>query len=165
MKKEKIIIREIQSDELHCLEDMMYESIYQPDETNLIPRDVLNLPAIRVYIDNFGRKKGDYCLVADINRKIVGAVWTRILSGDIKGFGNVDSETPEFAISLYKEYRNQGIGTRLMSLMIEHLQKNGYRQTSLSVQKENYAVQLYKNLGFEIIGENDDDYIMLIKLE
>jgi len=161
---EKIVIREIQSNELDKLEDMLYEAIYQPDETNLIPREVLKLPEISVYIDNFGEQKDDYCLVADLNGKIIGAVWTRILSGDIKGFGNIDSETPEFAISLYKEYRSCGIGTRLMSAMIGHLRESGYKQTSLNVKKDNYAVRLYKNIGFEIVGEDKEDYLMLLKL-
>lgn len=160
----KYLIRPLEKNEYHILEDMLYEAIYQPDENNLVSKEVLHVPEIRVYIEDFGRKKDDYCLVADVNGKIVGAVWTRILSGDIKGFGNIDNKTPEFAISLYKEYRNKGIGTKLMSTMIEHLRDRGYKQTSLNVQKENYAVRLYKNMGFEIIGEGKDDYVMLLRL-
>lgn len=30
-----------------------------------------------------------------------------------------------------------------------------------AVQKANYAVQMYKNVGFEIIDENDEEYIMM----
>jgi ribosomal protein S18 acetylase RimI-like enzyme len=161
---EEIVIRKIEEDELGKLEDMLYQAIYQPDEANPIPRNIVELPEIRVYIDNFGQKKDDYCLVADSNGKIVGAVWIRILAGDIKGFGNIDDETPEFAISLYKEYRNQGIGTQLMTAMIQQLRESGYKQTSLNVKKDNYAVKLYKNMGFEIIGEDNEDYLMLLKL-
>ncbi len=159
----KVTIREIKPSELDQLEDMLYEAIYQPDETNPIPREILKLPEIRVYIDKFGDRKDDYCLVADLNGKIIGAVWTRILSGDIKGYGNIDNETPEFAISLYKEHRDKGIGTRLMTEMIEHLRDSGYKQTSLNVKKGNYAVRLYKNMGFEIVGEDGEDYLMLLK--
>ena len=161
---EEIIIREIRQNEIWKLEDMLYESIYQPDEQNPIPRSVLDIPKVRVYIKDFGKLKDDYCLVAESNGEIIGAVWVRILSGEIKGFGNVDDKTPEFAISLFKEYRNLGIGTKLMQKMIDYLQKNGYKQASLSVQKENYAVKLYKKLGFEIIDENDEDYIMLYRI-
>lgn len=71
---EKVTIRKIKPNELNRLEDMLYEAIYQPDEANLIPRDILKLPEIRLYIDNFGDKKDDYCLVADMNGKIIGAV-------------------------------------------------------------------------------------------
>ena len=78
-------------------------------------------------------------------------------------FGHVDDETPSFAISLYKEYRGHGIGTALMKKMLDVLDKAGYKQASLAVQKENYAVKMYKNVGFEIIDENEEEYIMLCK--
>jgi len=159
-----IIIREIEKNEIDKLEDMLYEAIYQPDINNPIPRDVIKIPKVYAYIDNFGKSKDDYCFVADLNGRIIGAVWVRIITGKIKGFGNVDKKTPEFAISLFKEYRNQGIGTRMMKKMITYLQKCGYEQASLSVQKENYAVRLYKKVGFEIIGEDNKDYLMLLKL-
>ena len=161
---QETIIREIRKSEIEKLEDMLYEAIYQSDEQNPIPRSVLDIPKVRVYIKDFGKLKDDYCLVAELNEEIIGAVWVRILSGEIKGFGNIDDKTPEFAISLFKEYRNLGIGTELMQKMIDYLQKNGYKQASLSVQKENYAVKLYKKLGFEIIDENNEDYIMLYRI-
>jgi ribosomal protein S18 acetylase RimI-like enzyme len=159
-----IIIREIGENEIDKLEDMLYEAVYQPDKNNPIPRDVIKVPRVYAYIDDFGKSNDDYCFVADLNGRIIGAVWVRIITGKIKGYGNVDSQTPEFAISLFEEYRNQGIGTKLMNKMINHLQKSGYKQASLSVQKENYAVKLYKKVGFKIIDENDEDYIMLLKL-
>ena len=161
---DKIVIRELKTKEVTILEDMLYEAIYQPDETNLISREIIKLPEISVYIDNFGQKENDYCLVAELDGKIIGAVWTRILAGKIKGYGNIDDKTPEFAISLYREYRKQGIGTLLMKSMILYLAKKGYSQTSLSVQKENYAWKMYQKLGFEVIGENKEDFIMLLKI-
>ncbi len=159
-----VIIREIEKNEIDRLEDMLYEAVYQPDKNNTIPREVIKVPRVYAYIDDFGKYNDDYCFVADLNGRIIGAVWVRIITGKIKGYGNVDNQTPEFAISLFEEYRNQGIGTKLMNKMINHLQKSGYKHTSLSVQKENYAVKLYRKVGFEIIDENDEDYIMLLKL-
>ena len=38
------------------------------------------------------------------------------------------------------------------------------RRVSLAVQKDNYAVKLYKKVGFEIVDENDEEYIMINKL-
>jgi len=161
----KFTIREIKPEEIERLENMLYEAIYQPNENNLIPRSVLEIPEVCAYIKDFGDLKADYCLVADLEGEIVGAVWVRIISGTIKGYGYIDDETPEFAISLFKEYRNQGLGTRLMSAMIEYLCESGYKQTSLNVKKENYAVNLYKKLGFKVICEDEDDYLMLLNLE
>ena len=160
----EIVIREIRECEIEKLNDMLYEAIYQPNESPPVPRSVLEIPEVYAYIKDFGKLKDDYCLVAESYGEIVGAVWTRILSGNPKGYGYVDDDTPEFAISLFKEYRNQGIGTQLMLTMIKYLQEHGYIQTSLNVKKENYAVKLYKKLGFKIIDENDEDYLMLLNL-
>jgi len=164
LNNNQIVIREIKTTEVEILEEMLYQSIYQTDETNLIPREVIHFPKVKVYIDGFGRKEDDYCLVADLNGHLIGAVWVRILADEIKGYGNVDNETPEFAIALFKECRRQGIGTVLMKKMISYLKEKEYSQASLSVQKENYAVKMYKGLGFEIIGENNEDYLMLLNL-
>lgn len=79
-------------------------------------------------------------------------------------YGHVDNETPSFAISLLKEYRNYGIGTDLMKQMLMKLRMQGYNQASLAVQKMNYAVSMYKKVGFEIVDENDEEYIMICRL-
>jgi len=154
-------IRAARPSEIHLLEDFIYEAIFQRDEKNLLPRNVINQPEIRVFIEGFG-KPDDLCLLADIDGKIVGAVWTRILCGEVKGFGNIDNRTPEFAISLYKEYRNKGIGTALMKSMLQLLKECGYKQTSLAVQKDNYAVRMYKNVGFEIVRDLGEEYLMVL---
>ena len=78
------IIREIRSGELNLLEDFLYEAIYQPNENNLLPRDIIKEPKISVYIDGWG-EKDDLCLVAAVEGRIVGAMWTRILAGGVKG--------------------------------------------------------------------------------
>lgn len=161
---ENIFIRKIEESELYILKDMLYEAIYQPDLHKLIPKEVIDSEEVKIYIDDFGKRKDDHCLIADFNGEIVGAVWVRLLAGEIKGFGNVDNTTPEFAISLYNDYRNKGIGTALMKEMLEYLKREGYKQSSLSVHKNNYAVKLYQKMGFQIIEEREDDYLMLLKL-
>ena len=51
-----------------------------------------------------------------------------------------------------------------MKAMLNELKKAGYKQASLAVQKENYAVKMYKNVGFITVDENSEEYIMLCKL-
>lgn len=160
-----IAIRKIKTEETNILEDLLYEAIYQAENKPLIPKDIIKNPEINVYIRDFGKKKDDHCFVAETDGKIVGAVWVRILADEIKGFGNIDNQTPEFAISLFKEYRSKGYGTMLMKEMIGYLRDKGYKQTSLSVNKDNYAVFMYQNLGFSIIKENKDDFLMLLDLK
>lgn len=158
-----MIIRKLKPKENNILEEMLYNAIYQPDQEPKLPREVIYQPDLYHYIENFG-KKDDRCLVAETEGKIVGAVWTRILAGPDPGYGNVDAVTPEFAISLNKSYRGQGIGTRLMEEMIQLLREDGYAQASLSVDKDNYALKMYEKTGFQIIEEKEEDYLMLLKL-
>ena len=48
-----------------------------------------------------------------------------------------------------------------MEYMLAELASRGYEKASLSVQKKNYAAKMYKKLGFRIISEQEDDYLML----
>lgn len=80
-------------------------------------------------------------------------------------YGHVDDETPSFAISLYKEYRGIGIGTEMMRQMLELLRKNGYKKASLSVQRANYAVGMYRKVGFAVFREDEEEYIMVNDLQ
>ena len=157
---QKYIIREMQPKEYPLLENFLYEAIFQRDEENLLPKSIIKEPALNIYIENFGNAPGDFCFCAEISGAVVGAAWVRI----IKGFGHVDDKTPEFAVSLYKEHRGQGIGTALMREMLKHLSEKGYKKTSLAVQKDNYALKMYENLGFRRCDENAEEYIMEYKL-
>jgi ribosomal protein S18 acetylase RimI-like enzyme len=157
-------IRALKKTEIKILESLLYEAIFIPKGIEKPPFDIINQPELQVFIDNFGEKKDDYCLVVEIAGQIVGGAWVRIISGEIKGFGNIDNKTPEFAISLFEQYRNQGIGTKLMLAMIDYLQNKKYKQCSLAVQKANYAVKMYQNIGFQIIKEKSEEFLMLLTL-
>ena len=56
------------------------------------------------------------------------------------------------------------LSQHLMEQMLKKLKMQGYKQVSLSVQKMNYAVHMYLKVGFEIVDENDEEYIMICKL-
>lgn len=153
-------IRELNSNEYRVLEYFLYEAIFIPEDVDLPPREIINQPELQIYINEFG-KKDDHALVAEIDGKIIGAVWTRIMND----CGHIDDETPSFAISLYKEYRGLGIGTEMMKQMLALLKKKGYKKVSLAVQKANYAVKMYQKVGFEIVDENEEEYIMICNLK
>lgn len=153
-------IRKLRQDEAAILDTFLYEAIFIPEGVAPPPGDIIYQPELQVYVKDFGESKGDLCLVAEVENEIVGAVWVRIMND----YGHIDDETPSFAISLLKEYRNCGIGTKLMKQMLKELEAQGYKQASLAVQKMNYAVRMYKKVGFEIVDENDEEYIMICRL-
>jgi len=153
-------IRKIREDEYKLLEDFIYEAIFIPEGVEPPPKTIINQPDLQIYIKDFGKEKDDICFVAEADDKVVGAVWVR----DMHDYGHIADGVPSFAISLYKQYRNLGIGTQLMITMLDELKKRGYERTSLAVQKANYAVRMYKKVGFNIIDENDEEYIMVCEL-
>ena len=155
-----MILREIKENETEILKDFLYEAIFIPEGMELPPREIIEQPELKLYYDGFGTGEADFCIVADDEGKVIGAVWTRIMND----YGHVDEETPSFAISLYKEYRGQGIGTKLMKEMLYLLKEKGYKRASLAVQKANYAVKMYENVGFKVVDENDEEYIMVCEL-
>lgn len=151
------IIREIKKYEYPLLADFLYEAIFVPDGVEPPPKSIIVSPELQVYLEQFGELKDDKGLVAEIGGNVVGAVWVRIMND----YGHIDNKTPSFAISLYKEYRGLGIGTAMMRSMLSLLKDSGYGRASLAVQKSNYAVKMYQNVGFEIVEENSEEYIMV----
>lgn len=154
-------IRKIKEIEYLLLNNFLYEAIFIPEGVEPPPREIINTPELQVYVKNFGQQEHDHALVAEVDNKVVGAVWVRIMND----YGHIDDSTPSFAISLYKEYRGHGIGTDMMRKMLDLLKDWGYKQASLAVQKANYAVKMYQKTGFEIVGENEEEYIMINHLQ
>ena len=153
-------VREMKTEEYPLLDDFLYEAIYIPEGRELPPRAVIEEPELQVYVEGFGSGEADKAVVAEIDGKVVGAAWARIMND----YGHVDDETPSLAISMYTEFRGQGIGTALMQKLLEILKDCGYEKVSLSVQKENYAVKMYKKTGFEVVEEKGEEYIMICQL-
>ena len=153
-------LRHLRLDENELLKDFLYEAIFIPEGVEPPAREIIEQPELKLYYEGFGTGKADYCIVAEDDGKVIGAVWTRIMND----YGHVDDETPSFAISLYNEYRGQGIGTKLMEQMLALLKEKGYKRASLAVQKANYAVKMYKNVGFKTVDENDEEYILMCEL-
>ena len=56
------------------------------------------------------------------------------------------------------------IGSHLILKMLELLKWQGYERASLAVQKANYAVKMYRNVGFKTVDENAEEFIMVYEL-
>ena len=152
----RVTIRPIRNREISLLDDFLYEAIWQPDPQQRLPREVIRKPALRAYVEAFGLRRGDCCLVAEIDGQVVGAVWSRCL----RGFGWTGEAVPELAVALHAPWRGQGIGTRLLRVMLDELRTKGFAAVSLSVQRANPAARLYLRLGFRVVVEREDEYVM-----
>lgn len=156
MNKMNLIIRNIKTEEYPLLKDYLYDAIFIPQGVKPPDKSIINNEDLQVYIKDFGSKKDDICFLAEMDHEIVGAVWIRMMND----YGHIDDQTPSLAISVKKEYRGLGIGTKLMETMLVSVKHHGYQSVSLSVQKANPAVHLYQRLGFQIIKENEEEYLM-----
>ena len=133
--------------------EMLYQSLYVPEGGAAFERSILDHPDIGKYVKDWGRENDSGFVAVDENERPVGAVWLRLLKGDERGFGYVDERTPELGMAVLTEYRNQGIGTSLLSRLIEAAE-NSCEAISLSVAIGNPALRLYQRLGFEVVGKH-----------
>lgn len=162
--------RELHLRDAAVLEDFLYLAVHQEDPNRPLPRAAIHQPPLAIYTTNWGRR-GDVGVVAlDANTGmgepdvVIGVAWSRILGGDVPGYGNVDDDTPEYAVSVRQEFRRRGVGEELLTRLSSLLAGQGYTQVSLSVQKTNPAHRLYRRLGFDVLVDRGDDWVMLKKL-
>jgi ribosomal protein S18 acetylase RimI-like enzyme len=158
-----IHVRPLEQQEYDFLMDMHYESIYilqgKPPK-----HDLLNAPNIKKYNEDWGRK-GDRAFVAQSDNIPLGAAWYRLFDETNKGYGFIDCETPELGIAILSNFRQQGLGIKLMKEIIQQAISDGYKSLSLSVDPENQAaVRLYEKLGFEYFGVSETSWTMKLNI-
>jgi ribosomal protein S18 acetylase RimI-like enzyme len=154
-----ISIRKATIDDIEIIKDMFYHAIYIPNGQPRPSKEVVNNQELRKYYKEWG-KPGDLGYIAYTNDGAVGAVWIRLLKDEQKGYGYVDDNTPELSIAVLPEFRNQGLGSKLLNVIINDA-RSIYGTISLSVTKGNPARQLYERLGFIELSENENDKIMI----
>ena len=132
---------------------MLYQSLHLSEGRPPFPRDVINQPEIAKYVREWGRA-GDIGFVAvDLSSgESIGAAWLRLFTGDERGYGYVDDETPELGIAVLPDYRGQGVGTDLLRRLLRSAGEV-YRSVCLSVSVDNPAVRFYERAGFERVCE------------
>jgi ribosomal protein S18 acetylase RimI-like enzyme len=157
------IFKTIIRDDYAFLKDMLYEAIFVPEGLKPLDRSILDHPEISKYLDSWGRQ-GDFGLILSFGVEQIGAIWGRLFPENDKGYGFVDSSTPELSMAIKSDYRNQGMGTKLLSGFLKYASEKGYNKISLSVDKRNQAFSFYKKNGFVIFSESGNSCTMTIRL-
>lgn len=99
-------------------------------------------------------------LVAEANGEIVG--WCRSFPEDCE----VPSSHAELGIGLLSQYRNQGIGTRLVRKSLGWAKYKNMKRVSLTVSPDNnIAVHVFKKCGFEPIKLVENKIIMVANVQ
>lgn len=103
------------------------------------------------------------------------------INGEFIGEGALvlDSGDPDYTIPdkriyvsrmiVKKEYRNRGIGSEILTFLIEKAKEMGYSEMTIGVDKDNVnALHLYKKFGFtEVLFDGADEngeYFKLMKI-
>lgn len=125
--------------------------------------DVLAAPDLAHYVPDLGaRDRG--LVLQDEERDDVGAVWWRFFEAVDPGYGFVAPDVPEVTVGLLPASRGRGLGSRLLGELIALARIEGLTALSLSVEPENFAARLYRNLGFVQVGTNGGSETMLLPL-
>jgi len=147
------IIRPLTQADAPFLREMLYQALYIPPGTPPLDRDVIDQPELAKYVQDWGREDDIGFIAIDANgQEPVGAAWLRLFRGDQGGYGYVDDQTPELSMALLPAYRGQGIGTDLLTHLLQFASPR-YPAISLSVAPENPAKRLYQRFGFEVMGK------------
>ena len=87
--------------------------------------------------------------------------------GEYSAVGDVTVKDVNPPIAIwYGKYRGVGIGFSVMSTVIERLRELGFTKiTGSTVYKWNeHSLSLHKKLGYEVVGESEDEYILELTL-
>ncbi len=155
-------IRQLTTADEPFLWEAAYHAIFVPSGQSPPPRSILADPNIARYVQNWGRK-GDLGFAAELAGRRIGACWLRLWSGKDRGYGYIDTETPELSLAVWPGHRAKGIGTRLLKATLA--EATDYSGVSLSVSSINPAVRLYDRMGFARIDVQGSSLVMLRRRE
>ncbi|GGH77277.1 ribosomal protein S18 acetylase RimI-like enzyme [Pullulanibacillus pueri] len=149
-------IRTYQKQDLPFLWDMLYHSIYLPEDEKPAKDELLKEPSIEKYLKDWGRATDHALIAADDWGKPLGAIWMRLFAQESAGYGFIDEETPEIGMALLPECRGKGMGGSLLRALCDLACSLNYKAVSLSVDPQNrQAVHLYEKTGFVKVKEDD----------
>ena len=116
------------------------------------------------YLDGWQRPT-DFGMLAVDDATSVGVGWARSLRQSDAGYGYVDDTIPELTMAVARGYRGRGIGTDVLSALIEAARELDLPGLSLSVEDGNIgARKLYVRAGFAVVGRNGNSDTMLLRL-
>jgi GNAT superfamily N-acetyltransferase len=138
--------------------EMLYQAIYTPKDQPAPPRNIVQQPEIARYVQGWG-KSGDrgFLAVNALTHQPIGAIWMRLFPIEAPGYGYVDDHSPELAMALLPGDRGQGIGTQLLTTLIESCPDESI---CLSLSDGNPVVRLYLRFGFAIVGQTNGSMTM-----
>lgn len=120
-------------------EEELAQATWEPEQKDFFVRWQFGLQR-REYDSRFPQAEYDVILVDD---KPAGRIW----------IGTDDDEIRLLDIALLPEFQNQGVGTRLLGLLIEEATRANKRLRHMVFVHNNDAHRFYERLGFSVIED------------
>jgi GNAT superfamily N-acetyltransferase len=157
-------VREAQPGDGTFLVEMLAEAVdWRPDVVRRPAPEVLAVPQFARYVDGWPRP-GDAGVVAEEDATPVGAAWYRFLPASAPGYGFVDESVPEVTIAVVPGQRGEGVGSALLTRLVELARGHGVPAVSLSVEAANPAMRLYVRQGFSAVSHKAGAVTMICRL-
>lgn len=148
------------------MREMLYEAVFwRPNPKKPALEEGLANPGVRNALVDWGQRDGDAAVVALLDSTPAGAAWYRFYTDDNCIRGYMDETVPVIVIAVHENYRQQGIGEKMIAWLIEHASKRNIQKLSLMVSKDNHALRLYRKCGFQEYADKGDSLLMLRRTE
>jgi GNAT superfamily N-acetyltransferase len=108
----------------------------------------------RRYLAGWKRMSDDGLVATGEGDAPVGAAWYRVLPQNDPGFGFVAVAVPELIIGVHPLWRARGVGRELLREVVRLAGAQGHARISLSVERDNFARNLYRAEGFAVVRES-----------
>ena len=116
-------------------EIMMFQKPTQEQEAEWLGRLLANM-----------ENEKEFPLVAEVDTKVVA-------NSDITKFTGYNSHVCGLGIAIRDGYRDIGIGTRMIEILVSQAKEWGLKLVKLSVFSTNYrAIHVYEKVGFKEVG-------------
>lgn len=161
-----VLLRRSHPADIPFMREMLYEAVFwraSADKPSF--EEGLAYPEVSKSLADWGRRDGDTGVVATIDSSPVGAAWYRYWTENNFINGYIDETMPTLVIGVHLDYRRRGIGRRMIDWLIDRASRQGIHRISLSVSKDNYALNLYRQQGFQEYADKGDALLMVRNVE
>jgi GNAT superfamily N-acetyltransferase len=149
-------IRPATMEDARLLTDMLVEAAnWHPERRR--SRDVtLADPAVSHYVAGWPRAGDIGSVAVAADGSTIGACWLRLLTAADPGYGFVGTGVPELTLGVNAAWRSRGVGRALVQAVVAQAREAGFARISLSCERGNFAIQLYRDEGFVTVESGPD---------
>lgn len=155
--------RKYNQEDYQFLREMLFEAVFwsRTDDDRPSLEEGLSYDYTKHVLVDFGSRKGDIAVIAEIDGVRAGAAFVRYWNDDQNIRGYISEDIPVLVIGVVDDYRRQGVGSALIESLKSEVKENGISSISLCVTKNNIAYGLYTKQNFKIVQDIESSYNML----